>query len=168
MGTARPALQASRLTFVGRPMTRPSGAGLRERPAPWASGNGLGIRRLRRESGLERVDSRAGVTLLAIVKDASCATTWPLWDKQCRMSFDSWSDAQARHPIKAIAATRRHWWPRAATGGTQTEIRNERYRARSFRSCHTNPIARRRRLLVIFWTRSSGPCGRLQWDQGIM
>jgi hypothetical protein len=80
----------------------------------------------------------------------------------------TWNVAHACHPIRAIAGTRRHWWPRAATSGTRSEIQNEHSRARSFRSRHANPIARRSRLLVIFWTRSSGPCGRLQWDQGIM
>jgi hypothetical protein len=40
--------------------------------------------------------------------------------------------AHAPHPIKAIAATRRHWWPRAATSGTQPAIQNEQNCARSF------------------------------------
>ncbi len=34
-----------------------------------------------------------GVALLEVVEEASCATAWPLWDKQCRMSFESWLDA---------------------------------------------------------------------------
>lgn len=33
--------------------------------------------------------------------------------------------AHACHPTNAIVATRRHWWPRAATSGTQHKIQNE-------------------------------------------
>ena len=47
--------------------------------------------------------------------------------KQCMVTLNV---AQARHPIKAIAATRRHWWPRAATSGTQPQNQNEQNCAR--------------------------------------
>jgi hypothetical protein len=38
-----------------------------------------------------------GVALLEVVKEASSATAWPLWDKQCKVLFDSWSDACVGH-----------------------------------------------------------------------